>query len=137
MATKRKAGSKTSSTKGSSPKMEALLANDPPIVVSGGGGGFKPSKKGVPAKNNVTVGFNPKGGPGHGNFSAQTNGDAVITSAQITFPGMTGVRPVTISGFELYTIQITFITGPPVSRGATVSRKGKTSGKRAAARKSK
>lgn len=132
MATKRKAGSTT----GSSPKMEALLVNDPPIVVSGGGGGQDPSKKGRPARNNITVGFNPKGGPGRGNFSAQTNGAPTITGVQVTFPG-TGVRPVTISNLELYTIEITFITGTELSRGAAPSRKGKTSGKRSAASKRK
>jgi hypothetical protein len=132
MATKRKADSTT----GSSPKTEALLANDPPIVVSGGGGGF-PSKKGMPARNNVTVGFSPRGGPGLGHFQAQTNGDPTITSVQVSFPG-TGVQPVTISNLELYTIEITFITdAAPRKRGATASRKGKTSGKRPAPSKRK
>ena len=131
MATKRKAGSKTSSKKGSSPKLEGVILNDPPIVVSGGGGGAFP-RKGVPARNNVTVGFSPRGGPGLGHFQAQTNGDPTITSVQVSFPG-TGVQPVTISNLDLYTIEITFITDTaPRKRGATASRKGKTSGKRPA-----
>ena len=136
MVTKRKAGSQTSSKKGSSPKLEGVILNDPPIVVSGGGGGF-PSKKGRPAMNNVTVGFSPRGGPGHGNFSAQTNGAPAITGVQVTFPG-TGVQPVTISNLYLYTIEITFITdAAPRKRGGAASRKGKPAGKRPAPSKRK
>jgi hypothetical protein len=136
MATKRKAGSKTSSKEGSSPKMEALILNDPPIVVSGGGGGGYKPRKNVPANNIVHVGFNPKG-LGHGIFSAQTNGAPTITGVQITFPG-TGVRPVSISNLSLYTIEITFLTGlESPKRGAAASRKGKTSGKRPAPSKRK
>ena len=131
MATKKKAGSK----KGSAQKLEAaVLANDPPIVVSGGGGGA-PKARGS-ARNNITVGFHPRGGPGLGHFQAQTNGDAAITGVQVSFPG-TGVRPVTLSNLELYTIEITFITDSALKRGAAASRKGKTSGKRPAPSKRK
>ena len=130
MATKKSAGKKKGTA--SKSKNSAVLGNDPPIIVSGGGGG--PLIPGTRPPNVVHVGFQPKGGPGSGNFQAETNNEAVITGVEISFPGM-GVRTITLSNHAMYNIQVRFITAPALrsgKRGTSASRKGNTSGKRPA-----
>src|SRR5215213_6967108 len=128
MATKKRSSSKKASAR----KKPLVGGVDPPIVVSGGGGNLTPRVRGR-AMNMVFVGFHPKGGLGVGRFPSEVNEDAEITSVEITFPKMIGLKPIILSDKELYNIQIEFKTAPkapPLKRGAKASRKGKSSSKR-------
>lgn len=96
-------------------------AIDPPIIISGGGGDSggggpmppplpTPSKK--PAPNVIQVAYEPENQTGPKKFKTKVNKDAEIKSVLIEFPGMAGQNPITMSGYDVYNIKITFNTGP-------------------------
>jgi hypothetical protein len=116
-------------------KMPARTS-DPPIIVTGGGGGGgdqTPSKK--PAKNVITIDCQPESPMGPRKFRTKINGHAEITSMLLEFPGMLGQEPITISGYDVYNVKITFNTDEGPKPPTAQKKKKKTPAKRPAARK--
>ena len=95
---------------------------DPPIIISGGGGdnggggggggGPKPPRPPIkrPTRNVIQINCEPENIGGPRRFRTKVNKDAEITSVLIEFPGMDGQKPITISGYDVYNIKVTFNT---------------------------
>ena len=108
--------------------------SDPPIIVTGGGGdgggSRAPSKR---ARNVVTVYCDPEDSKGPKKFKTKINKHAEITAMVLDFPDMPGQEQITITGYDVYNVKITFNTSAgtePSSR-----KKKKTPAKRPVARK--
>jgi hypothetical protein len=116
-----------------------MPAIDPPIIVTGGGGdGLTPSRR--PAKNVIQIDCTPSSPTGPKKFKTKVNNHADITSVLIEFPNIPDQKSVSLSGYDVYTIQITFNTDEgtkPLKPKPPAKRKKKSPAKRPAAKKGK
>lgn len=107
--------------------------SDPPIIVTGGGGdGLTPSKK---PKNVITINCDPEDPKGPKKFRTKINKHREIVSVLLEFPDMPGQEPITISGYDVYNVSITFNTDAGTEPPAAPKKKKKTPAKRPSARK--